>query len=110
MMSPARDDDLEARAASEVAFRLRQRGVRLTGDESADELVRLLEAVERFERVVERRGGDLMVDEPARPGRVQEPDDPRFVLPQRAGHETVGAYIDRVLDAAARASGPRRSA
>ena len=55
----ARDEE-RARAAAEVATRLRQRGIALTGAERPDERVDLLSAVERFEVVVEAHGGDLM--------------------------------------------------
>ena len=79
----------------EVASRLRSRGVHLTGRETDEELVELLEAVERFERTVERRGGDLMVDEPNDSGRAREPDDPRFVLPPRGEGEGVRPYRRR---------------
>jgi hypothetical protein len=89
---------------SEVAFRLRSRGVRLTGRETDEELVELLDAVERFERVVERHGGDLMVDEPMDSGGAREPDDRRFVLPRRQDAETVNAFIDRIAAATDRAS------
>ena len=83
---------------AEVAARLRARGVHLTGDESSEQVVSVLEAVERFERAVEAEGGDLMVDtQPAR-----EPDNPDFVLPQRAADESIAAYIRRIDDATGR--------
>ena len=96
--------DERQRAESEVAFRLRSRGVRLTGGESDEQLVELLEAVERFERVVERHGGDLMVDEPMDSDRAPEPDNRRFVLPRRRDGETVGAFLGRIAEAVDRAS------
>jgi hypothetical protein len=83
---------------------LRSRGVRLTDRETDEELVELLDAVERFERVVERQGGDLMVDEPVDSGGAREPDDRRFVLPRRRDAETVNAFIDRIAEATDRAS------
>ena len=89
---------------TEVASRLRSRGVHLTGRETDEELVELLEAVERFERVVERHGGDLMVDEPIDGDRAREPDDRRFVLPRRRDAESVSAFIGRIAEAADRAS------
>lgn len=89
---------------SEVAFRLRSRGVRLVGRETDEQLVALLEAVERFERVVERHGGDLMVDEPIDSDRAREPDDQRFVLPRRRNGEAVDAFIVRIAEATDRAS------
>src|ERR1700738_5271203 len=56
-------DDL-ARVTQEIAGRLRARGVSVSERDSSDDLVRVLEAVEAFERAVESRGGDLMMDEP----------------------------------------------
>jgi hypothetical protein len=72
--------------------------VLLTGGESSEELVALLEAVECFERAVVSRGGDLFVDEG--PGGVtREPDDVHFVLPRRKPEEPVASYLLRVTDA-----------
>src|SRR5438034_6410137 len=45
----------------------------------------LLEAVERFENVVEAHGGDLMVDDL----KSSEPDDRHFVLPRRNKGEAI---------------------
>lgn len=91
------------RASRQVADRLRARGVLVLGDESADELASLLEAVERFEIIVEQRGGDLMVDEPVGNSELTAPDHPAFVLPRRRDDETAGRYIARISEAAARA-------
>jgi hypothetical protein len=91
--------------ANEIAGRLRTRGVHLTGHETDDELVRVLEAVERFEKTVERRGGDLMVDEPVDGSLPREPDDRRFVLPRRQGNESVNTFISRIVVATDRAEG-----
>jgi hypothetical protein len=87
-----RSTELE-RVNAEVGDRLRGRGILLTGRESGEELADLLEAVERFEGLVEARGGDLMVDDLTSP----EPDDPHFVLPEREPGESVPAYIDRIV-------------
>ena len=96
-------DDRE-RVEREVGSRLRSRGVHLTGRETDEELVALLEAVERFERNVERRGGDLMVDEPIDSEQAREPDDRRFALPRRHDGETVSAFVSRIAAATDRAS------
>lgn len=88
------ENELE-RVEGQTRGRLESLNVRLDGRESPDELVSLLEAVERFEEAVEARGGDLMVDEPER-GKVVEPDDPAFVLPKRRPEESVEDYLDRV--------------
>ena len=93
--------------SAEVADRLRRRGVALDGGETDEELVSLLDAVESFEREVERRGGDLMVDEPVG-DRVAQPDDAAFVLPRRAPHERVASFTARVREAEAALAGRAR--
>jgi hypothetical protein len=97
-LDPHRREELQ-RAMQETGARLRDRGVLLTGQESSEELVALLEAVERFERAVELRGGDLFVDEG--PGGVtREPDDVHFVLPHRNPGEPIASYLSRLAEAA----------
>ena len=91
--------DERRRVEVEVASRLQSRGIHLTGRETGEELGELLEAVERFERTVERHGGDLMVDEPVHSAEAREPDDRRFVLPPRREGEAVTAYLERLSDA-----------
>src|SRR5437879_13329478 len=66
-------------AAAEVADRLRQRGIAVTGGEDSDDLANLLDAVERFEHAVEANGGDLMVDEL----RSSRPDEADSRVPTR---------------------------
>ena len=96
-LDPHRREELK-RAMRETAARLRGRGVLLTGQESSEELVAQLEAVERFEKAVESRGGDLFVDEG--PGGVtREPDDVHFVLPRRQPLESVANYLGRLAEA-----------
>lgn len=89
------------RVAGEIADRLRKRGIRLTDRENGEELVVLLEAVERFETAVQRQGGDLMVDEPVRAGRSVDPDNRAFALPEREENESVDEYIERLDQATA---------
>lgn len=93
------DEERKARgsAVAEVATRLRQRGIAVTGAERADDLANLLSAVERFEKAVEARGGDLMVDDL----KSSKPDDSHFVVPRRAPSEAVPAYIGRIDEATA---------
>ena len=91
------NEDLK-RASRETADRLTSIGVHLTGRESADELVEIQDAVERFEEAVTSRGGDLMVDEGA-PGREPEPDDPHFALPSRYKGEWVASYLAKLAAA-----------
>ena len=98
-------DDERRRIGAEVASRLRRRGVQLTGAESAMDLADLEEAVEEFERAVERSGGDLMVDEPVAGESPIAPDEAAFVLPARKHGESVSAFIGRITEAAEEISG-----
>jgi hypothetical protein len=84
-----------ARVAQEMASRLRAQGVAVYDSDSPEDIVQLVESVEAFERAVESRGGDLMVDEPPSSGSAQ-PDDPHFLLPSRAADESVSNYIKRL--------------
>ncbi|HKT61841.1 MAG TPA: hypothetical protein VJQ46_17415 [Gemmatimonadales bacterium] len=93
-LDPHRREEIH-RVMLETADRLRQRGVSLTGRESSDELVSLLDAVEEYERAVERRGGDLMMDEPPE-GKTPQPDDVHFGLPRRGERESVSDYLVRI--------------
>lgn len=93
----AREDDI-ARVSREIEGRLLARGIVLDGSESLEQLARIEEAVERFEEAVEKRGGDLMVDE-GPGGHTREPDDPHFALPVRRADESIPAYLDRLARA-----------
>ena len=90
-LDPHRKEERDA-ALAEVAARLRDRGVTVTGAEDPGDLASLLDAVERFETAVESHGGDLMVDDL----KSRDPDDPHFVLPRRERSEAIRAYIARV--------------
>src|SRR6266540_2423996 len=94
------DEEAEERAAAvaEVAARLRNRGIAVTGAEGPAVLADLLSAVERFETAVEAHGGDLMVDDL----KSVQPDDSHFVVPRRGHGEAVRAYIGRIDEATAR--------
>ena len=83
----------------EVADRLTRRGVNLSGDETDEDMVGLLEAVERFEAAVEARGGDLMVDEPVGNAQPTQPDNRAFVLPRRRADESTARFIERIAEA-----------
>lgn len=96
-------DEERRRIGEEIAQRLRRNGVQLTGKEMSDELADLEEAVEQFERMVERGGGDLMVDEPVSGSSPIAPDEPDFVLPTRKPSESVASFIKRIQEAATRA-------
>jgi hypothetical protein len=85
------DRDL-ARVSEELAGRLLARGVSVHDDDSPEAIVAMVEAVEAFERAVEKHGGDLMVDEP--PLRhAGQPDDPHFLLPPRGDDESFAQYV-----------------
>lgn len=90
------DRDERTRVASEISARLSRNGVTLSGDESLEELGNLLESVERFERAVQLRGGDLMVDGPVNGAAPAAPDNTAFVLPLRQGSENVSDFIVRI--------------
>src|ERR671921_1594117 len=72
-LNPHRAEE-QGRAREHTEDILAQRGVRLTGDESDDELADLWSAVDRFESLVEARGGDTMTNAPT----SVEPDNPAF--------------------------------
>jgi hypothetical protein len=95
---PEADD--QERAAEVARSRLAALGIYLAGSESPDELGQLQDAVERFEEAIERRGGDLMVDEGV-PGKPVQPDDPHFAMPRRQAGESVASYVQRLERTAA---------
>jgi hypothetical protein len=97
VLNPHRDEEQE-RAREHAANVLARRGVLLFGDESDDELAELWSAVDRFESMVETRGGDTMTNSPD----SSEPDNPSFVLPERRAREPAPAYTRRILEAAVR--------
>ena len=95
-----REDDI-GRVATEIANRLRSRGVEMLPSDTPEDVAALLDAVEAFERAVEEEGGDLMLAEPPE-GVDAEPDETTFVLPKRRPDEPAGDYVIR-LDVAAEA-------
>jgi hypothetical protein len=96
-LNPHREEE-RAHAADMAYAQLRQRSVNVTGDEPAEELARLLEAVERFELAVSSVGGDRMTNQLD----STDPDDRSLVLPDRNAGEGAGAYAERVSEAAER--------
>ncbi|HEU4698667.1 MAG TPA: hypothetical protein VFS40_05770 [Gemmatimonadales bacterium] len=99
-LNPHRREE-QARAAEHTRSLLAQRGVRLREGDDAEALVDLLDAVERFEQVVQARGGDSFLNNP----RSSEPENPAFVVPPREEGEDARAYARRVLAAAERLRG-----
>jgi hypothetical protein len=97
VLNPHRGEE-QRRAREHAADVLARRGILLFGDESDDELAELWSAVDRFEAMVEARGGDTMTNTPNSP----EPENPAFVLPERRARESASSYTRRILEAAAR--------
>ena len=94
----ASDNEDVRRVSRELAGRLTRLGIRVSGSERPEELLNMIEAVERFEDAVQARGGDLMMDEGPR-GQTTEPDDQQFALPVRRDHESVAHYVERLARA-----------
>lgn len=99
----ARESDV-SRVTGQLTGRLAALGIDLDGDESPEQLVRLSDALERFENAVEAAGGDLMVDEPPR-GQKAQPDGPNFALPRRNADESLDMYIGQLEEATRKLSG-----
>ena len=95
VLNPHRAEE-QARAREHTFNLLADRGVRLTGDETDEELADLWSAVQRFESLVEARGGDTMTNAPD----SREPDRPEFVLPERHTRESAAEYTRRIAEAA----------
>lgn len=95
-LNPHRGEE-QARAREHAADVLAARGVLLFGNENDDQLADLWSAVDRFESIVELRGGDTMTNAPD----SAEPDNPVFVLPERKARESASDYTRRILEAAA---------
>ena len=94
-LDPHRREERDG-AALEIAGRVRQKGVLLTGVETSAQLDDLLTAIDRFEAAVIARGGDLMVNMPT----SKPPENPDFVIPRRQHNEDVEAYASRIQGAA----------
>jgi hypothetical protein len=95
ILNPHRAEEQE-RAQQHAADVLSRRGILLAGNETGEELAALWTAVERFESMVEARGGDTMTNAPD----SSQPDNPAFVLPERKARESAGDYTTRILQAA----------
>jgi hypothetical protein len=96
-LNPHRAEDQE-RAREHNQDILLQRGVKLFGQETDDDLADLWSAVDRFESLVEARGGDTMVNAPD----SSEPENPAMVLPERKPRESARDYARRIHEAAER--------
>jgi hypothetical protein len=99
---PSRQDNLDdsagdrERVGVEIAGRLREREIELTGRETSDELADMLTAVERFEHSVSALGGDSMTNAPD----SSQPERADYVVPARKAGEAADAYARRVTSAA----------
>src|SRR2546423_2107558 len=90
-LDPHRREERDS-AALEIAGRLRQKGVLLTGRETGAQLDDLLTAVDHFEAAVIPRGGDLFVNSPS----AHPPEDPHFLIPPRVPCEDSASYAARL--------------
>lgn len=91
ILDPHRAEE-QRRVRMESESRLASRGIEVLPGDPDEGVADLLDAIERFENAVERRGGDLMVNRIGSP----EPQDPAFVPPVRAPGEDIVAYTRRV--------------
>jgi len=103
MLDPHRREEI-AGAGMEISGRLLQKGIEVSSDEDPADLADLLSSVERFERAVENRGGDLFVNSPA----STDPQDPAFVIPARRADESIRDYMRHIDEASAMLEEPRR--
>jgi hypothetical protein len=94
-LNPHRGEEQE-RARERAEDVLSRRGVLLFGDESDDELANLWSAVDRFESVVEARGGDTMTNSPD----SDDPEKPYFLIPERRARESPSDFSSRSREAA----------
>ncbi len=94
-LNPNRIEE-ERHAREEAEYRLHERGIEMRRGDTDDEVVEVLEAIERFEAAVEAKGGDLFVN---RLGASQ-PERPEFVPPAREPGESAADYA-RSIDSAA---------
>ncbi len=96
-LNPHRAEE-QARAREHTLDILERRGVKLHGGETEEELGDLWNAVDRFDAVVQARGGDSYTNAP----QSSAPENRQLVLPERTGRETARAYIGRIAEATRR--------
>jgi hypothetical protein len=95
--NPNRADE-RRRTREELESRLRERRIALSGDESDDDVLLIVNAVETFEGRLAQLGEDSFVNTP----ESSEPDDAALVLPGRNDDESAAAYAARIVAAAER--------
>jgi hypothetical protein len=86
------------RTRDELEARLRERRIEITGDESDDDVLLIVNAVEVFEGRLAQLGEDSFVNTP----ESSQPDDARLVLPRRHADESAPTYAARIVAAAER--------
>lgn len=84
------------RTRDELEARLRDRRIELAGDESDEDVLVILNAVETFEGRLAQLGEDSFVNTP----ESSQPDDVRLVLPRRHDDESAPSYAARIVAAA----------
>lgn len=96
-LDPHRKEERDA-AAVELAGRIRQKGVEVSGTETSAQLDDLNTAIDRFEAAVTARGGDPMINTPT----SVPPENPDFVVPRRDEGEDIDTYTGRIIAASGR--------
>jgi hypothetical protein len=82
----------------ELEARLRERRIPLSGDESDEDVLLIVNAMETFEARLAQLGEDSFVNTP----ESSQPDDKSLVLPHRNDDEGASAYAARIVAAAER--------
>ena len=82
----------------ELEARLRERRITLTGDETDEEVLLIVNAVETFEGRLAQLGEDSFVNTP----ESSQPDDESLVLPRKRDDESASSYAARIIAAAER--------
>src|SRR4051812_20583069 len=82
----------------ELEARLRERRIVLTGDESDEDVLLIVNAMETFEGRLAQFGEDSFVNTP----ESSQPDDAQLVIPMRNDDESAAAYAARIVAAAQR--------
>ena len=86
------------RTRDELEARLRERRIEVSEDESDEDVLLIMNAVEVFEGRLAQLGEDSFVNTP----ESSQPDDERLVLPRRRDDESAEAYSARIVAAAER--------
>jgi hypothetical protein len=82
----------------ELEARLRERRIDLAGDESDEDVLLIVNAVETFEGRLAQLGADSFVNTP----ESSQPDDEGMVIPRRRDDESASSYAARIVAAAER--------